>query len=136
MEIHVLKTLNFDILYPTPEEFYNILSKNFNFNRIQLHLGEYFLDSSLIDYNMLKYKYSTVAIACIYIVMKFYNLDGFKDIYSSKIISNDSSHKLIKDCAKDLCYLVKNISKSALTATKIKYSSQEYDNIFALCEEK
>ena len=136
MEICVLKALNFDILYPTPEEFYNILSKNFNFNRIQYHLGEYFLDSSLIDYNMLKYKYSTIAIACIYIVMKFYNLDGYKNIYSSKIISDDSSHKLIKDCAKDLCYLVKNISKSDLNATKEKYSSQEYDNIVALCDEK
>ena len=136
MENHVLKTLDFDILASTPEEFYNILSKNFNFNRIQHHLGEYFLDSSLIDYTMLKYKYSTIAIACIYIVMKFYNLDGYKDIYSSKIISIETSHKLIKNCAKDLCYLVKKISKSALTATKNKYSSQEYDNVFGLCEEK
>ena len=136
MEINVLKKLNFDILYPTPEEFYNILSKNFNFNRIQHHLGEYFLDSSLIDYNMLKYKYSTIAISCIYIVMKFFNLDGYKDIFSSKIICDDSSHKLIKNCAIDLCYLVKNISKSSLTSTKVKYSSKEYDNVFVLCEEK
>ena len=136
MELQVLKSLNFDIFSPTPEEFYNILSKNFNFSRIQHHLGEYFLDSSLIGYNMLKYKYSTIALACIYIVMKFYNLDEYKDIYSSKIISDESPHKLIKDCAKDLCYLVKNISKSALTSTKVKYSSQEYDNVVALCEEK
>ena len=136
MEIHVLKTLDFDILSPTPEEFYNILSKNFNFNRIQHHLGEYFLDSSLIDYNMLKYKYSTIAISCIYIVMKFFNLDGYKDIFSSKIICGDSSHKLIKNCAIDLCYLVKNISKSPLTSTKVKYSSKEYDNVFVLCQEK
>ena len=136
MEIHVLKSLNFDILSSTPEEFYNILSQNFNFNRIQHHLGDYFLDSSLIDYTMLKYRYSTIALACIYIVMKFYKLDGYKDIYSSKIISNDYSYKLIKECAKDLCYLVKKVSKSSLFATKDKYSSKEYDNIVALCEEK
>ena len=85
---------------------------------------------------MLKYKPSTIAIACTYIVMKFYCLNGYKDLYLSKLISGDSTQKLIKDCAKDLCYLVKNISKSPLRATKDKYSLEEYDNVVALCEEK
>ena len=135
MELQVLKTLNFEILVPTAEEFYNILSKIFNFNNIQHHLGEYFLDSSLVDYNMLKYKSSTIGISCAYIVMKFYCLNGYKDLYLSKLISGDSTQKLIKDCAKDLCHLVKNLSKSYLRATKDKYSCAEYDCVATLCEE-
>ena len=135
MELQVLQTLNFEILVPTAEEFYNILSKMFNFNNIQHHLGEYFLESSLVDYNMLKYKSSTIGIACAYIVMKFYCLNGYKDLYLSKLISGDSTQKLIKDCAKDLCHLVKNLSKSYLRATKDKYSSPQYDCVATLCEE-
>jgi len=130
MEIHVLQSLNFDILFPTPDEFYNILSKIFNFNKLQHHFGEYFLDSALIDYNMLKYKYSTISIACIF------NLNGYKDLYSSKFILGDTTEKLIKECSKYLCFLVKNLSKSYLKATKEKYSSKEFDNVEAICEEK
>ena len=136
MEIHVLQTLNFKVLFPTAEEFYNILSKIYNFNSLQNHLGEYFLDSSLVDYNMLKYKYSTIGLACIYVVMKFYKLNGYKDLYSSKLLLGNNSQKNIKDCAKDLCFLVKNLSKSYLKATKEKYSLEEYDNVSPICEEK
>ena len=135
MEIHVLQTLNFDILFPTSEEFYDILSKFFNFNRVQHHLGEYFIDSSLVEYNMLKYNASIIAIACAYIVMKFYNIKGYKDLYSCKINGN-SSKKIIKECARDLCYLVKKLSKSSLRSTKDKYSSEEYDEVAILCEEE
>ena len=49
MEMNILLTLDFNILSPTSDEFYNILSKVFNFNKIQYHLGEYFIDSSLLD---------------------------------------------------------------------------------------
>ena len=135
MEMNILKTLKFEILAPTSDEFYNILSTAFNFNKIQHHLGEYFIDSSLLDYNMLKYKASTIAIACAYIVMKFYKLNGYKELYSSNIISWDSSQKKIKECAKDLCYLVKGLSKSSLKGTKDKYSSEEYDKVVFLCED-
>jgi cyclin B len=136
MENYVLKILNFEILCPTSEEFYNIISKTFNFSKAQHHLGEYFLDSSLIDYKNLKYNFSTIAVACAYIVMKFYKMNGYKDLYSYKMIIGDESHKDIKECAKDLCFLVKHLSKSSLRATKDKYSLEEYDNVASICESK
>lgn len=137
MENRVLGCLNFEILLPTIEEYFDILSKIFNFSNEQGHLGEFFIDSSLLDYSMLKYKYSTIAIACIYIVMKFYNLNGYKEIYSSKFILGDSSQKIVKECAKKLCFLARNIYKSSLNAIKCKYSTEKYHYVFyALCEEK
>ena len=134
MEKYVLKILNFEIFYPTSEEFYNIISKTFNFNKTQHHLGEYFLDSSLIDYNILKYNFSTIAVACAYIVMKYYKMKGYKELYSYKIIIGDDSRKNMKDCAKDLCFLVKYLSKSSLRATIEKYSLEKYGNVAAICE--
>ena len=136
MEIQILQTLNFDILSPTAEEFYNILSKVFNFDKIQKFLGEYFLDSSLIGYGMLKYKPSVIAAACTYVVMKFNKINRYKELYSSKIINDNSPQKVIKDCARDLCFYVKKLSNSSLQATKNKYSLEEYGNVAELCENK
>ena len=125
MEMHVLQTLNFKILSSTSEEFYNIISKVFNFNKKPHLLGEYFLDSSLVDYNFLKYKPSVIGAACAYFVMKFFGIKGYKDLYSSRIIMEENPQKTIKDCAKNLCFLVKNLSNSYLKATRDKYSLEE-----------
>ena len=76
MEIKIMKTLNFDILSPTAEEFFEINAKFFNFSDEHMYVGEYFLKCSLIGYNMLKYNQSTIAIACGYIIMKCFNLEG------------------------------------------------------------
>lgn len=136
MEMHVLEILNFEILSPSADEFYNILSKFFNFNKEQKYLGEYFMDSSLVDYNMLKYKPSIIAMACSYIVMKFYGINKYKDLYSSKMIIGDSPQKSIKDCARDLCFLVKNLSHSSLSATKNKYTLEQFGKVAKIIEDK
>jgi cyclin B len=136
MEAYVLNVLNFQILSSSADEFYNILSKCFDFNKEQKLLGEYFMDSSLIIYSMLKYRPSIIAMACAYIVMKFYGIKKYKDLYSSNILMKDSQEKEIKECARELCFLVKNLSNSSLKATKEKYSSEKFGKVAYLCEEK
>ena len=136
MEIYVLQTLNYDVFLSTSEEFYGILSKAFNFNKVQHCLGEYFLDSSLIDYRLLKYKPSIIAAACAYIVMKFSAMEGYKELYSQRIVMDDYPQKIIKECAKDLCFFVKDLSNSFLRAAKDKYSLPQFYNVAALCEQK
>ena len=137
MEVYILKVLNFEVLLPTSEEFYNIISEAFNFNKMQHHLGEYFLDSALVDYEILKYKPSAIALACAYIVMKFYGINGYKDLYSPRMIMEDDyPQKTIKECARALCILVKNLSKSTLKSAKDKYSSEEFGKVAELCENK
>ena len=136
MEKLVLNTLNFEILSPTSEEFYNILSKIFNFNKTQKLLGEYFMDSSLLEYKMLKYKPSVIAAGCAYLVMKFFGIKG-KELFLSKIIIEENSpHKIIKECVKELCFLVQKLSNSKLRTTKTKYSLEEYGEVALLCDNK
>ena len=145
------KALNFNIeqhflgeyfLYSTlidysllKEEFYDILSKAFGFQRKQHFLGEYFLVSSLIDYKILKYKASVVAASCAYIVMKYFKIDGYKDLYSTRIVLDDFPQKAIKDCARDLCFLVKSLSNSTFRAAINKYSSPYFYNVSELCND-
>ena len=137
MEMNILKTLNFEILLPTSEEFFNIISQAFNFNKIQHYLGEYFLDSALVDYEILRYKPSAIGLACAYIVMKFYGINGYKDLYDPRMMMEDNyPQKTIKECAKALCFLVQNLSKSTLKAAKDKYSLELFGNVAQLCENK
>lgn len=134
MERFVMKILDFDILAPTAEEFYAINAEYFKFGEKQRFFGEYFLDASLIDYNLLKYNQSTIAVACGYIVMKFFNLNGVHSLLKN---TGDNIKQIdVKNCARDLCFLVKNLSNSSLKATKNKYMSDKYMNIAELCEDK
>ena len=119
MEIKIMKTLNFDILSPTTEEFFEINAEFFNFSDEHMCVGEYFLKCSLIGYNMLKYNQSTIAIACGYIIMKCFNLEG-----TDLILKNcdfDIKEKEIKNCAKELCFLIKDLFKSSLEVVKNIY---------------
>ena len=134
MEKKIMHVTKFEILIPTAEEFYSIISKKFNFTEKQYELGNYFLDSSLVDYDLLKYQPSTIGVACAYIVMKYFQINGYRDLYSSKMTNVDFPQKTIKDCARDLCRFVKNLSNSTLLAAKEKYSSVEHGNAPAICE--
>ena len=134
MERHVMKILDFDILAPTAEEFYAINAEYFKFTEKQRFFGEYFLDASLIDYNLLKYKQSTIAKACSYIVMKFFNLNGIHSLLKNTC---DNIKQIdVKKCAKDLCFLVRNLPNSSLRAIKNKYLSDKFFNIAELCDDK
>jgi len=132
MEIKVIQNLDCDILAPTAEEFFSINADYFEFTEIQKYSGEFFLDASLIDYHLLKYKQSTIAVACGYIVIKFFNLNG-----ANLIVDNTNqgvNSKEVKDCAKDLCLLMRNLWDSFLRATKNKYFSDKYLNVAQLYE--
>ena len=132
MEIKVIQNLECDILAPTAEEFFSINADYFEFTEIQKYFGQFFLDASLIDYHLLKYKQSTIAVACGYIVIKFFNLNG-----ANLIVDNTNqgvNAKEVKDCAKDLCLLMRNLWDSFLRATKNKYFSDKYLNVAQLYE--
>ena len=140
MENHILKILKFNIVSPTAIEFYNIISKAFNFDTKQYFLGKYFMESSLIDYQMLKFKPSIIVLSCAYIVMKFFGINGYKSLYSSIFSlkqSKDNLEKTIKQSAKELCKFNKELSSQKFLKSIIsKYSLQEFGNVAELMAKK
>ena len=78
IEKDILKTINYNVLPPSKEDFYNIIAKSFEFGEKQYFLGKFFMENSLIDYNMIKYPASVIAVACSYIVMKFFKIENYK----------------------------------------------------------
>ena len=132
MEIKVIQELDYDILAPTADEFCSINAEYFKFTEIQKYFGEYFLDTSLLGYNLLKYKQSTIAFACCYIVIEFFNLNGAHlnvDDTNQEINSTE-----VKDCTKDFLSLVENLRGSSLVAIKNKYMSDKYLSVSQLIE--
>lgn len=127
MEMKIIYLFNFDILAPTAEEFFAINSEYFKFNKEQIFFGEYILDTSLLNYKLLKYKQSTIGVACGYLVMKCFHLNGTDLILDNTY--KDVSSKDVKDCARELYFTMKNISNSSFQATKNKYMSDQFMNV-------
>lgn len=137
MEEHVLNILDFNTLAPTANDFYNIIAKVFNFDELQYNLGKYFLESSLLDYGILTYPSSVVGVACAYIVMKYLGVHNYKSLYSNDIIRLSTPQKIIKEAARDICFLVKNLSQVGPTisiqAVQEKYSLPKFNNVAQMC---
>ena len=136
-EIHVLQILNFDILSPTCIDFYDIIAKGYNFEGKEYNFGKYFLESTLIDYQITKYSSSVVSVACAYIVMKFFKMENYHESYNKKFYVLDEtverySEHNIKECAKDICLFVDNIKKTNYQACLKKYSKPEQEKVALL----
>jgi cyclin B len=134
MEAHILKVLNFNIMSPTQNDFYVIVAKAFNFDKKQYYLGKYFLESSLLDYQNIKYSSSVIGVSCAYIVMKFFKINNYKCLYSNDIIKENCPEKIIKNASRDICFLVSSLSNSNLRAVINKYSLPQFMNVVQLLE--
>ena len=129
MENEILKKLNFFIVCPNPIDFYNILSKMFNFEKKQYYLGNFFIESALVNYQILKYSSSVIASSCTYLVMKYYRINGYQKLYNNFIINEQFPEDVIKDAAKEIYVLVDNLSKSKFKSVKKKYSLTQFENV-------
>ena len=134
MENDILMKLEFNIISPSALDFYNIISKAFKFDLKQYLLGKYFLESSLLDYQLLRYAPSVIGISCVYISMKFFGFPNYKDLYSKDMSNAEEPQKMIKDAARDICFFVKNLHNSKWKAVKNKYSLPENLNIAHYCD--
>ena len=129
MENEILKKLNFFIVCPNPIDFYNILSKMFNFEKKQYYLGNYFIEAALINYPILKYSSSVIASSCAYLVMKYYKINGYQKLYNNFIVNEKCPEDVIKDAAKEIYFLVGNLSKSKFKSVKKKFSLTQFENV-------
>ena len=148
MENDILKTLDFNLLFPSAFEFYEILSHFQGFRNMKkiFNFGEFLIESFYLDANCLKYNASTIACAAGYITMKFFKMENYKACYDKiKInikplkINNEECKKsnnyptyVIKKCAKDICNCMAELNKNNLKSTLSKFSSDNYDKVTGL----
>jgi len=138
MENDILDVLNFDLIFPSPIKFYEYMALNFGFDRKKFLMGKYLMESFMVDINWVKYRASVIACSCIYIVMKYYKMETYKEAYDRKYYNlnendvNDIKYQNeldIKDCAKDICVFVDNVNKSNYLSCKNKYSDENFEKV-------
>ena len=143
MENDILNALNFELLYPSPIKFYEILSFKFNFDKFHHLLGKYLMESFLIDLNWINYKPSVISCACIYIVMKYGKKENYQEAYNKKYYNLNESNFFcskfnneydIKECAKNICSYVDNINKTCFLSCKKKYVTKENEKVSLIVE--
>lgn len=125
MEKEILNTLNYEITMPTVCKFYDLLAVNFGFDETEYYLGRYFLEIFLMDYRINKYQNSLVACAVVYLVLKINKYEDYRIINCFTL----SAEKDLKNCAKEICFLVENIDSTNLLSIKNKYSAKEFHEV-------
>ena len=139
MENDVLDVLNFELLHPSPIKFYEYMALKFDFDKKKFLLGKYLMESFMVDLNYVKYRASVIACSCVYIVMKYFKMDNYKDAYDKKYYNlnendiNNIKHKTdsdIKDCARDICIFIDGINRTNnYTSCKNKYSTNDNEKV-------
>ena len=116
MEIDMLTTLNFDITFPSQYRFLELFKQVLNLSDIMFNYSYYLLDLCLINYKMIKYKFSELAATAVLISIKIFKgvLDNFeKTGYKENQLTN---------CCKDMCNILQNSEKNNLPAVRKKFS--------------
>ena len=83
----------------------------------------------MINYQILKYSSSVIASSCAYLVMKYYRINGYQKLYNNFIINEQYPEDVIKDAAKEIYYLVDNLSKSKFKSVKKKYGLTQFESV-------
>ena len=68
--------------------------------------------------------------------MKFFKFINYNELYSKDLINSSNPQKSIKDAAREICFIMKGIDSSRLSAVKNKYSTNENLNVVQLLEEQ
>ena len=64
--------------------------------------------------------------------MKFFKINSVRLLFNN--LSKDVNRKEVKNCARELCYLLKTLSNSSFKAAKTKYMDEKFLKVAQLCE--
>jgi cyclin B len=124
MEFEIFSSLNFTITAPSLFKFYDILAVNFCLGEKTYYTGRYLLETFLLDTGINRYKKSLIACSAVYLAMK---ING-EDISYYNLVKcyTDEDEKLLKECAKQILFLIMNMSSLGFNGIINKYATEEY----------
>lgn len=123
MEKAMLNTLHFNLTLPTPHNFLARFLKaaNSHLDKQVTNLSNYMVELAAVDASMLKYSYSTISAAALYVSMRtFDKVDPFPKALARHSGYTEAS---IMPCAAALVGLVQKAPTASLNAVFKKYSN-------------
>lgn len=125
LEIQVLNKLNFSLTPATPLHFLRRFSKAARSDSHTHTLSKYLIELSLVDYNMLRFKPSTIAAAAVYIARAMHRITP----YWNDTLEHYTHHNVaqLRRCAETLndSLLCTTDPSNSLRAIYRKYSSSK-----------
>lgn len=121
LEYDILKTLEFNITICSSNKFFEYMCQYFSLSEKDVSLGRYFLEIFLLDNRMNKYMPSLVSCTVGYMVLKMKKYENYHDVYKFTTLGEVK----LKECVRDICFLVENIGNSSLQAVRQKFSTKE-----------
>lgn len=121
MEYDILKELDFNVTFTSSNRFFEYLIHYFTLPEKDICLGRYLLEIFLLDNRMNKYNPSLIACTVGYMVLKMKKYSNYHDVYKFTTFGEID----LKECVKEICFLVENIAGSSLQAVRTKFSTKE-----------
>lgn len=127
METEIFQLLEFDLTYPSPYRFFEIISLNYNFSEVEFYYGCYLLEYFLISPNSNKYFPSVIALAVVLLILKMKNYENYRDLYS--LTDSLESQRLVKQCAKEIYEFPATCKSLNLFSVFNKYSDPIFHSV-------
>ena len=125
MESSMLRSLDFDITFPTQWSFLEMFAKKLNIDKKTFNLAWFLMELSLINYKILKFKMSEIAASALLIAIKtLHYLDKFD--FEKNI---GYSEKTLKECIKEINNIYIYNATHNLQAIRNKFLSKKYDEV-------
>ena len=122
MEYKMLTSLSFDVTFPTQWSFFEIFTKKLKLEQKAYYLAWFLMELSLINYKILKFKYSQIASSSILIAIKALNY--FNQVEFEKSTGYKESE--LQECVKEINTFNVYNSTHSLQAIRKKFSSKKY----------
>ena len=136
MQYEILNELNFELIIPTMNDYYNVYTTILNLNEIDINKGKFLLNIILVEYRIIKYPNFIIALAVVKLVykksinniikrLKYYFIKNKQERFL-KMLNEDNL--LDKVCNK-IKYLYKKYNKHKYINIEEKFTDEKYDAV-------
>lgn len=99
----------------------------------KIHFAMYLVELSLVEYSLLGFKYSTIATASVYLVVRIFAGDGVQDAFPPSLqLHSRLTEDKVMPCAACLLNVVRRAPTNNLQAIYKKYSNPKYCQVSKL----
>ena len=124
MEYKMLKSLEFNITFPTPWNIFEIYKKKLDLDDKTVKLAWFMMELCLINYKILKFKMSVISASAILIAIK--TLGIYRNDFS-QIIGIEENN--LEECCKEMYNFYVYNSTHNLQAIRKKFSSSKFNEV-------
>ena len=139
MEYEILTELNFEIIAPNMNDYYNLYCTILNMTEIERNKGQYLLNIILIDFNMLEYSNFILALAVVKLITKK-NVKPLINIITELLLKNNEKICLNmlkdEDIIDEVCNKIRKLFQKFINCKykniQEKFSEEKYNSVSEL----